>query len=223
MPITKITVKVHAKLMQAFNRQATELFLMRDAFLNHMIRRETASLASDMQGKKLSLVARKHIAGSLKRVGTTTVNIKVDRETADALNKIVEETNMVRDAFINRLILFLRSSKFVIDFLELPEFITYSEFESIVEPMPTSPMKAIEAVHVDPLYYMRTAIEERHSTGLYLVPFPPQLAGFECFIEDDRVPGTPAYDEQQRLLDEALAELGAFEKDAFAKPKEIGS
>lgn len=223
MPITKITVKVHEKLMQTFNRQVDELFLMRDAFLNHMIRRETPSLAHDLQGKKLSPAARKYIAGSLKRVGTTTVNIKVERETADALNKVVEETNMVRDAFVNRLILFLRSSKFVTDFFELPEFITYSAFESIVDPMPTSPMKAIEAVHADPLFYMRTAIEERHKTGLYLVPFPPQLAGFECYIEDDRVPGTPAYEEQQRLLDEALAELGAFEKDAFTKPKEKAS
>lgn len=218
MSTTKMTVKVYDKLMENFNRQVGALYLMRDAFLNHMIRVETSHLAEDLTGKRQSPAARKYIAGSLKRLGTTTVNIVVEKETADRLNKVVEETNLVRDAFINRLIVFLRSSGFLMKFLELPEFITYSEFKSFMEPMPTSPMKAIEAVHADPFYYLRTAVEERHQTGLYLVHFSSTLAGFECYLEDEYVPGTPSYEEQQRRLDESLRELDAFEQDAFAKP-----
>lgn len=50
MSTTKMTVKVYDKLMANFNRQASELYLMRDAFLNHMIRRETPNLAQDLKG-----------------------------------------------------------------------------------------------------------------------------------------------------------------------------
>lgn len=220
MHTTKMTVKVHDKLMQNFNRQVGELYLMRDAFLNHMIRLETPRLAKDLEGKRLSPAARKCVAGSLKRLGTTTVNVVVEMDTANALNKVVKETNLVRDAFVNRLILFLRSSNFLMKHLELPEFVRDSVFESLVEPMPTSPMKAIESVHADPLYYLRTAIEERHKTGLYLVHLPRQLFGFECYLEDEYVPGTPSHEEEQRKLDEMLRGLDAFESDVFSKPTE---
>jgi len=219
---TKVTVRVYDKLMDSFNRQADELYLKRDAFLNHIIRRETPLLAADLKGKRLSPPARKHIARSLKRLGTTTVNLVVEKATAEALNKVVEETNMVRDAFINRLIVFLRSSTYLMKFLDLPEFITRSGFKSGIEHMPTSPMKAIEAVHGDPFYYLRTAIQQRYETGLYLIHFSPKLVGFECYLEDEYVPGTPSYEEEQKKADEVFRELDSFESDAFAKPAGAG-
>jgi hypothetical protein len=156
----------------------------------------------------------------LKRLGTVPVNLVVDQETADALNKVVEDSNMVRDAFVNRLIMFLRSSTFLLKFLELPSFVTYTAFEGSVEPMPTSPLAAIEAVCHDPLYYLRAAIENNYKTGLYLVRLPPQLVGFECYLADDDVPGTPDYEAQQLRADELLRELEDFESAAFSKPAE---
>ena len=217
MGTTKMTVKVYSPLMADFNRQTAALNLMRDAFLNRMIQCETPYLAEELRGKRLSPPARKYIAGSLKRLGTTPVNLVVDQETADAINKVVKETNIVRDAFINRLILFLRSSKYLMTYLELPEFIAYSDFKTFVEPMPTSPIKAIEDIHRDPFYYLRTAIQERHETGLYLVRLPPKLVGFECFLEDEYVPGTPSYEEEQRKIEDAFRELEEFESNALAR------
>ncbi len=126
---------------------------------------------------------------------------------------------MVRDAFINRLIMFLRSSTFLLKYLDLPEFVTSSAFRSSVEPMPASPLKAIEAVHADPLYYLRVAIEEQYETGLYLVDMPPQLIGFSCYLDDAYVPGTASYKEAQREADEMLRELDDFEGEVFATPK----
>jgi hypothetical protein len=46
---TKITVKVHRQMMNAFDRQVGTLNLKRDAFLNDMIRRETPNLAADLE------------------------------------------------------------------------------------------------------------------------------------------------------------------------------
>ena len=215
MSQTKITVKIYEPLLRDFDRQLDKLFIKRDAFLNAMIQEEVQHLANDMEGKRLTLSAKRYIAGELKRMGTTPVNVVVDKATADALNSVVDASNLVRDAFMNRLIMLLRSSGALLKYLELPEFITGSEFDSCVEPMPTSPMKALEAVHADPLFYLRVACEERHKTGLYLLDLPPKLAGFTCYMDESMVPGTKAYEQMQRDTQAMLDELSIFETDAF--------
>jgi hypothetical protein len=216
---TKITVKIYEPLLKDFSGQINSLFIKRDAFLNSMIQEEVRHLAIDLEGKKLSLRAKRYIAGELKKMKTKVVNLVVDKSTANQLNAIVEETNIVRDAFINRLIMFLRSSSPLLSYLDLPEFITGSAFDSSVEPMPTSPMKAIEAVHFDPLFYLRVAAEERHKTGLYLIDLTPKLAGFACYLDDSQVPGTKAHAELQQETQAMLDELLSLEADAFQKPK----
>lgn len=219
MSQTKITVKIYEPLLRDFDRQIDKLFIKRDAFLNAMIKEEVQHLANDMEGKRLTTSAKRHIAGELKRMGTTQINVVVDKDTADALNAIVETSNLVRDAFMNRLIMLLRSSGPLLSHLELPEFITGSEFDSYVEPMPTSPMKAMEAVHADPLFYLRVACEERHKTGLYLLDLPTKLAGFACYMDESMVPGTKAYEQVQREVQAMLDELTDLEADAFQKPE----
>lgn len=216
---TKITVKICKPLLQGFNSQIDKLFMKRDAFLNAMIQEEVPHLARDMKGKRLTPAAKRYIAGELKRLGTTPVNVVVDKSTADALNAVVESSNIVRDSFINRLILLLRSSNKFLNYMELPEFITNSNFDGGVDPMPTSPMAAMEAVHADPLFYLRVACEERFETGLYLLDLPPKLAGFACYMEDSRVPGTQAYEQMQKDIQAMLDELDDLEADAFQKPE----
>lgn len=219
MSQTKITVKIYEPLLKDFDRQLDRLFIKRDAFLNAMIQEETQHLAREMEGKRLASSAKRHIAAELKRMGTKQVNVVVDKATADALNAIVETSNLVRDAFVNRLIMLLRSSCALLSYLDLPELIKGSEFDACVEPMPTSPMKAIEAVHADPLFYLRTACEERHKTGLYLLELPPKLVGFTCYMDESMVPGTKAYEQMQREVQAMLDELIDLETDAFQKPE----
>lgn len=218
MDQTKITVKIYEPLLRDFDRQLDALFIKRDAFLNNMIKMEVQHLAADMEGKRMSTSAKRYVAGELKRLGTVQVNITVDKSTADDLNSVVEVSNIVRDAFINRLIMLLRSSHQLLTYLELPEFITGSAYDSYVEPMPTSPLKAIEAVHSDPLFYLRVGCQERHQTGLYLLDLPPKLAGFACYLEDALVPGTDAHSQRQRDVDAMLEELAVLESDVFQKP-----
>lgn len=221
MSQTKITVKVFEPLLKDFERQIEALFIKRDAFLNSVIREEIKHLARDMQGKKLSSKANRYISGELKRLGTHPVNIVVDESTAKALNAVVKETNIVRDAFFNRLILLLRSSTTLLTYLDLPAFITGSEFETVhVYPMPTSPLQTMAAVQNDPLYYLREGVEERLKTGLYLIDLSPEFVGFTCYMEDTEIPGTEAYAQSQieaeAMLDELLISI---EADAFQKPE----
>lgn len=220
MSQTKITVKIFAPLLKDFERQIESLFIKRDAFLNSVIQEEIKHLARDMQGKKLSSKANRYISGELMRLGTKQVNIVVDQSTADALNVVVKETNIVRDAFFNRLILLLRSDTDFVKHLDLPEFINGSEFESGIEQMPTCPLAAMAAVQNDPLYYLREGAEDRLKTGLYLIDLPPEYVGFTCYLDDTQVPGTEActqwQTESQKQLDEFLM---SFKADAFQKPE----
>lgn len=201
MAKTKITVKIQAKMFQGFEKQMDALHLKRDAFLDSVIQQEMKFLEEELGGKRQSPAARQYIAGELKRLGTRQVNIQVEQSTADKLNRIVSAGNLVRDALVNRLIMFLRSTPMVLKALGLPSHITGSEYDDYVEPMPTSPLAAMEAVQSDPLYYIRSAIQERHQVGLYELLMPEKLIGFSCYLEDNMVPGTKAYLEAQEITD----------------------
>lgn len=214
---TKMTVKIYEPLFKSFDDQMNRLCIKRDAFLNHMIKRETPNLAKELDGRRLSSSARRYISGSLKRMGTRTVNVVVDKETADALNAVVDASNIVRDAFINRLIMFLRSADTVLDYFGMPKFIVPSDFDDWYEPMPTSPIKAMEAVFMDPLYYLRIAAEERFDRGLYLLDMPEKFVGLSCYLDDSSVPGTKEYEEFMELGELMLKALDNSENDAFGQ------
>jgi hypothetical protein len=208
---TKITAKIFKPLNIGFNEQMNLLHTKRDAFLNSVIKTEIEYLATDLGGRRLSSCAKRYIAGELKqigKVGTVQVNIVVDQTTADALNKVVKDSNLVRDAFINRLLLLLLSPSNLLKFLDLPEVINSSSYNNWVEAMPTSPLGAIQSVMENPLYYLREGAEERLGTGLYLIELPPKFVGFSCFLEDSQVPGTNEYEkadqEAMAMIDELL-------------------
>lgn len=201
MAKTKVTVKMHEKLFESFEKQIDALHIKRDAFLDSVIQQEMKFLEEELGGRRQSPAARQYIAGELKRLGTRKVNIQIEQSTADKLNRIVREGNLVRDAFVNRLVMFLRSTPMVLKALGLPSHITGSEYDDYVEPMPTSPLAAIQVVQSDPLYYIRAAIQERHQVGLYELLMPEKLIGFSCYLDDNLVPGTKAYLDAQEFTD----------------------
>ena len=225
MKTTKITVKIYEPLLKSFDHQLDEVFIKRDAFLNAIIKAELKNLASDMEGKVLSSKARRYISGELKRMGTAQINIVVDKSVVEELNAIVAKSNMVRDAFFNRLILFLRSSDQLLSYLDLPKSVVDLSsvtdlgndlFGSVtlIEPFPSSPMRAISAVVSDPFYYLNIACEELLKTSIYLIHLPKKFVGFSCYLDDSWVPGTK---ENANLLSDFDDQLGALENEAFQK------
>lgn len=212
MEKTKITVKIYEPLLRSFDSQLAGLCIKRDAFVNKMLRIETVELARELKGKRLSSAARRYIAGELKRLGTVPVNIVVDKAVATELNAVVQEANIVRDAFINRLIIFLRSNSKVLKALKLPEGVDQSEFNESIEAMPTSPLRAMEAAQQDPLGYLRLACEERHNSGLYLLRMSPSMDGVACYLDDTEVPGSEAAMEMEAALKDLEAALNDFEE-----------
>ena len=144
------------------------------------------------------------------------MNIEVEDATAIALNRAIEEGNLVRDAFLCRLLIFLRSTEALLNYLEVPHQVPatiHLDRRAIgLEAMPTSPLEAMEAVRDDPLYYVRNYVRENWDCGIYMVQLPRSLDWAACFIEDKDVPGTRAF----KLEERATAELyEAFETTAL--------
>lgn len=217
MSLAKISFRVPPGLWQRFAEQAKDLFLNRAPFLDHMIQRELPELERDLGERRLSTQAKRHISGELKRQGAKSVNIEIDSSTAAELNRVMRDRNLVRDAFLCRLLIFLRSTDTLLGYLDVPtkvkESIHYQNGVIGLEAMPTSPLGAMEAVRDDPMFYVRNYVEHYWSCGIYRVPLPRSLDWAACFLEDKDVPGTKAFKDDQR---ESAELYEALERDAFS-------
>src|SRR4051812_25590097 len=116
---TKMTVSIPKKLMESFMQQLDELALKRDAFLVAMLDGQLPYLEKELAGLKLSGKGRRHIAGSLKRMGTKKVNVVISKRLAREVDRLVRKHGLVRDAVISRLIALLRSEKVLLEALDL--------------------------------------------------------------------------------------------------------
>ena len=141
------------------------------------------------------------------------MNIEVEEATAAALNVVVQECNLVRDAFLCRMIIFLRGSDTLLKYLEVPRF---ARTGGGLEELPSSPMKALEAVRDDPLYYVRNNVRNYWKCGIYAIRLPESLDWAACYLEDTEIPGTKAYKKEKQ---EMAAAFDIFEHQAFSTPK----
>jgi hypothetical protein len=194
-----ISFRVPPTLWMKFKAQTDALFLSRAPFLDYMVKSELMHLSEELGERRLSLRAKRHIAGELKRTGPVSVNIEVAPETAEALRAAVKKHNLVRDAFMCRLILFLRSTDGLLNLLDIPTYAHDRGLKGILEEMPASPLRAMEAVRDDPLFYIRSHLMESRGTGIYGVELPPELEWAACYLDDERVPGTTRHRRKEKL------------------------
>ncbi len=216
--LTKMTAKILPPLYWAFTRQVRDALLLRDAFLDRVIANEIPHIKSDLKGLRMSDEAKRYVSRELDRLsGKETplhpVSITVRATTADALREVVHEHNLCRDSLINWIIILLRSTDALLDLLDLPKSTSSTRW---TEGMPTSPLQAIEATQWDPFYYLRSACVMRHGCGLYslLHSLPlPKLNGFACYLPDEVVPKTNAYQERMKRIEEMESLLADFDEN----------
>lgn len=89
-----------------------------------------------------------------------------------------------------------------------------------MEPPSISPMKILTATFADPLGTLHFASRARYKCGLYLLPLTPKLVGFSCYVEDSEIPGTEAYEEAQRQLQELIDNFAKYELGEAKTDKE---
>jgi len=217
MDQTKITVRLHPGLAAKFDAQVKSCFIKRDAFLNQILRNEVPLLQEELEGKRLSSMANRYIARRLMRAGAKPVNLLVDKSVAASLNAAVEGAHLVRDAYVNFVLMCLRASPDFLRYFDLPSHYTSSAFDTNLDPAPVSPLQAISDAMWDPFLYLRTAVRERHGVGLYGLSLPEPLHAFSVYLPDEEVPGTQAHEDQIRWSEELLAEFDRVEAAAFAK------
>lgn len=222
MTKTAISFKVPEKLWNSFKDQTDELFLSRAPFLNYMVQRELTHLREDLAGRKLSTRAKRRISGELKRAGAKSKNIEVAPKTADSLRAAMAEHNLVRDAFMCRLIIFLRSTDALLNELEIPRHATSKGIKTHLGEMPSSPLRAMEAVRDDPLFYIRNHLRERYGCGVYSVRLPEYLDWAACYLDDELVPGTRTHRRKQKEFEELFALLDLDNAPATSATRKTG-
>jgi hypothetical protein len=228
--LTKITAKLYPPFFADFEKRIGDLLLRRDAFFDRLIAAEIPNLRAELKGKRLSEDGNRYISRCLKQIGGSSapplqqVSITIRHATAEALRAVVKDHNLVRDAFLNRILLMFRSSDKFLEAMELPNrletgaphWLDYKD----TNPQ-TSPIARIESVLSDPFYYLRIACETEWKS-IYLMPLPDNLMGLYCFIDDEEVPGTSAYikrEEERARLDALIEALEQKMLDEKSKVK----
>ncbi len=214
METTKITAKVDEKLLIEFNNKLESCFIKRDAFLNHVINIEIDCLEKEMKGLKQTSAARQYISGKLKKRRTKTINIVMNKKTVEKLNLIIKKSNMVRDAFINRIILFLSASDDVLKFLDLPQRLNEvpNNFAFDMD-INTSILSGFKSMMDDPFLYLRHSIKLQFDIEIYRHVLPEQLHGMSCYLDNSCIPHTREYKEKVKEKSNFIASLSdEFEK-----------
>ncbi|MFC0253487.1 hypothetical protein [Massilia consociata] len=177
----KVTLKVFTPLLHEFESQLDTLHMKRDSFLNHLIDRELPYLERELDGRRLSVSAKRFIARSLKQFGTSQINVQLNSYTAERLDNISQSFNLVRDSFINRLLYFCLGSNTLLKYFDIkPDNLAIHE-----RGRPTGYFRAIHEIQADPLVNLRALVKAKHGVGLYLAPLPVELAAFECYLDEE--------------------------------------
>src|SRR5690606_24942907 len=149
------------KLLEKFDEQMKANFFKKDAFLNNLFRVELPQLRKELFGLKQSNEAKRYISGELKRKGTKTINVVVDKDISALFDQIVEESNLHRDAVINRMMLLLLAPDSLLNRMTIPSDQETEvknengEYEIELSRLPSAPLKCISCVLDDPFYYLR--------------------------------------------------------------------
>lgn len=103
---TKMLVQVWDVLARAIKRDLRSLHITRDAYLNALLAREIEELAREVEFRTPN-DAHQHIKRRLRGLNRERMTIAVDRDVAQRIRQILEEKNISRDAFVNRILFFL--------------------------------------------------------------------------------------------------------------------
>lgn len=214
MATKKITLQVPRGLWANFSVQTKLLFVNRAPFLDHMLGLELPRVSEELGDYQMSPKARRYISGQLAKADAKAVNIEIQEQTAFELNRIVEKHGLVRDALICRLIIFLRGSDALLKYLEMPK--DTNRLWGGVTAISTSPLKAMEDIYSDPLYYIRSHLNDSFwKCGVYDCDLPRSWDWAVCLIKDEDVPGTPANIKLKADIAQDAASFDAFEKALF--------
>lgn len=210
METKRTTFKVWAPLAKSLEERMEQAFLRRDGFLNNLISQEIDVLIHECQNSN-SPEAAVYIQKMLKSMDLTTVSMSLHPDLIERLNQTCTSKNIIRDAFINRLILYIVASPQLISHIFFDDdnwrkrVLRNDSFHFIDE------NEIFEPIYVprQPFENLRTALlsedlDRNFYTRVFREGFPSQktnLSGFNCLMSDAEVPDSEAYIEFKTLLE----------------------
>lgn len=174
MQTTKLTFNVFKPFNKKFNDAIKALFFKRDSFVDHLISSELEHLERALTGKRNSEKAKRYInEGRDKKRTSTPLTVVVNKSTAERLRVIVKKHNISRDAFINRIFLFMILTETGLERLEIPAKIDSKMIPSVaIDSASTSPFRHLQEAIINPFFYIRVALQEAQE-DLYLTDLSP--------------------------------------------------
>lgn len=210
METKRTTFKVWTPLAKSLEEKMERAFLRRDGFLNNLISQELEILAQECETKRNSPEAAGYIQKMLKDMDLITVSISLQPALIEKLNQTCASKNIIRDAFINRLILFLIASPQLISHIffddddwrkrVLKESWHFIDEIEIFEPIyvPSHPFENLRAA------LLSEDLDRNFYTRVFREGFPSQktnLSGFNCLMSDVEVPDSEAQVKFKTLLE----------------------
>ena len=161
------------------------------------------------------------IAKHFARLNCRSLSLNLSVETIGKLNRLCEEKNMVRDAFINRVLLCLVAKPKILEILFPIEEYRSDVFEYWDQPGHThlwQPLDTMGQLVTEPFSFIRECLararEEQDDSActFYQAHIPDGFfgekvkgtLGLNVFLPDILVPGHPA---ERELLDDLMADL----------------
>lgn len=216
----KISVKVWRPIIDKLEKKMAAACLRRDAYLNRVLEIELEKLDKEVVDAN-SEAARAFIANKLESMpDKKLVSLTVRIDLVERLGEICERKRIIRDSFLNRLLLLLSASPAVFDNLLnleqdwkrsiLREYGIETFFENTFYPIEDD---------INPFWAVQDWIDLQDTTGqsddagIYTTFWGDgrfkniDLTGLNCFAHDWRIPNHPAEIEHRAQLDELLAIL----------------
>lgn len=230
---TKILVSLWKVLYDGLAKRVEASCMRRDAFLAAVIATEIVHLEKEIQ-KPNSAEAKACISDYLKRLPRRPLTIKLATETAEKLDEICEKKNIVRDAFINRLVLCLLAPRDLINVIYSTEEClseVVSQYGRPGEEHHWQALRLIPELVSNPFWFVRACLEVGNETSglepttFYAAHIPdglfgdpekildagksraPNTLGFNVYLPDELIPGHPAEQAARDLLDLQLEQL----------------
>lgn len=117
--IPKTSVRIYSPIVKKLDEKMNAACLRRDAYLNKVLEIELNELDREVSLPN-SVAAQSFIAERIGRLDRKLVSLALRPDLVKRLNDICARKRIVRDAFFNRLFLFLTASPKVIDRLLFP-------------------------------------------------------------------------------------------------------
>lgn len=176
----RIMVQIWKPLTKAVDRDLNALNIKRDRFLNELFRREIEALAQEVTFRNCDAVrARMQQQKIPERVKQT---LELDEDVIVRIDAVLEERNIPRDSFINRVLFFLVAKEPILKHLD----IAY-EREATASAKPLS--DALGYLY-NPFFHIREANDQRFYTLACFFegafgPKGPNLFSLNTAISDD--------------------------------------